>query len=94
MIRHPFKKNSTKEEPQNCINYCSNMHEIIRRNNKESSILSSIFHIREKTFYEKDVGLLMALKKNENKGDLELTLSQKNNNKTLGRAQDPRANGA
>ena len=29
---------------------------------------------------EKGVGLLMALKKNENKGDVELTLSQKTNN--------------
>ena len=31
---------------------------------------------------KKDVGLLMALKKNENKGDVELTLSQKNNTTT------------
>ena len=29
---------------------------------------------------EKDVGLLMAYKKNKNKGDFELSLSQKSNN--------------
>ena len=31
----------------------------------------------------KDVGLLIGLKMNENKGDVELTLSQNNNNNSL-----------
>ena len=35
--------------------------------------------LEQKHFMKKDVGLLMAYKKNENKGDDELTLSKKKN---------------
>ena len=42
-----------------------------------------IYILEKKQFFKKrkkDVGLLMVLKKNENKADVELTLSEKTNN--------------
>ena len=48
MVWHPIIHNSAKEEPQNCINYCSNIHE---NNEGKRQQREKIFHTYKHTIF-------------------------------------------